>query len=76
MSPARLFIFLGALFLLIGLFLLFGPKIPGLRNLGHLPGDIAVQKEGFRFYFPIVTCIVVSFVLTLIFQLVQFFKNR
>lgn len=38
-------------------------------NLGRLPGDIVVQKENFSFYFPIVTSIVISIILTLIFWL-------
>jgi hypothetical protein len=38
-------------------------------GLGRLPGDIAVQGEHGGFYFPIVTCIVVSVALSLIFWL-------
>ncbi|HVJ57207.1 MAG TPA: DUF2905 domain-containing protein [Terrimicrobiaceae bacterium] len=34
--------------------------------LGRLPGDIHVEREGFGFYFPIVTCIILSIVLTLL----------
>jgi len=36
------------------------------RYLGRLPGDIVVRKPGFTFAFPIVTCIVISIVLTLL----------
>lgn len=36
------------------------------RYLGRLPGDIVVRKPGFMFVFPIVTCIVISLILTLI----------
>ena len=39
----------------------------GKSWLGRLPGDIAVQKPGFSFYFPLTTCIVISLILTLIF---------
>ncbi|MGM0880941.1 MAG: DUF2905 domain-containing protein [Bacillota bacterium] len=35
-------------------------------NLGRLPGDIAVEKGNVKFYFPIVTCIVISVVLSLL----------
>lgn len=35
-------------------------------GLGRLPGDIAVEKENFKFYFPITTSIIVSIVLSLI----------
>ena len=40
--------------------------------LGKLPGDISIKKGNFSFYFPIVTCIVVSVVLTL---LARFFRK-
>ena len=38
-------------------------------GLGHLPGDIAIHGEHGGFYFPVVTCLLVSLVLTLIFWL-------
>ena len=38
-------------------------------GLGRLPGDIAVEKENFKFYFPITTSIIVSLVVSLIFWL-------
>ena len=40
-------------------------------GLGRLPGDIAVQREGFGFYFPIVTCLIVSAVLSFILWLLN-----
>jgi Protein of unknown function (DUF2905) len=36
------------------------------RWVGKLPGDISVQKGNFSFYFPVVTCILVSIVITLL----------
>ncbi len=36
-------------------------------GLGRLPGDIAIETQGGGFYFPIVTCIIVSVVLSLVF---------
>jgi len=68
----RIFIFLGLLFILIGIFLLFGEKIsniPFLNKLGKLPGDIRIERENFRFYFPLTTCIIISIILTLLFKL-------
>jgi hypothetical protein len=41
-------------------------KTGGLGGLGRLPGDIAIHKENSSFYFPIVTCILISLVLTLL----------
>ena len=60
------------LLILIGLILvaagLLWPYLSRL-GLGNLPGDIAIRGEHGGFYFPIVTCILVSLVLTLIFWL-------
>lgn len=58
----RLLILIGALFLAAGL------AWPWLRRqpFGRLPGDIHIVREGFSFHFPIVTCIVISLVVTLI----------
>jgi len=39
--------------------------------LGRLPGDIRIAKENFSFYFPIVTCLLISAVLTLVFWLLR-----
>ena len=61
---------LGKMLLLIGLFLVVAGailwKTGGLFGLGRLPGDIFVQGKHSTFYFPIVTCLVVSLVLTLL----------
>ena len=57
------------LLILLGLLLLaVGMAWPWLRRLpfGRLPGDIHVVREGFSFHFPIVTCIAISIVITLI----------
>lgn len=44
---------------------IFG-KIPGL---GRLPGDIYIRKGSFTFYFPVMTCLLLSFILTVVFTL-------
>ena len=61
-------IIIGVLFILLGLLYPFLKDI----GLGRLPGDIAIKKEKSFFYFPIVTCIVVSVVVSLI---LMFFKK-
>lgn len=61
----RILIITGILVLAAGL---LWPWISKL-GLGRLPGDIVIQREGFSFYFPITTCIIVSVVVTLIFWL-------
>lgn len=60
LSMSRLLILLGLLLVAAGLAMRFG--IP----LGRLPGDIEIRRGNATFYFPIVTCIVVSVVLSLI----------
>ncbi len=43
----------------------------GRNGGGFLPGDIVIERKNFRFYFPVVTCVVVSLVLTLIAWIVR-----
>ena len=62
----RLLIVLGAAATLIGLLLVLVPRLPWL---GRLPGDIRIRRGTFTFYFPLVTCVVVSVILTLILNL-------
>ena len=62
----RPLIVVGAVLLLVGLFLTFGPRIPGL---GRLPGDIVWRRGNTTVYFPVVTCLVISLVLSLLFAL-------
>ena len=62
----KILVFLGVLLVLVGLLVTFLPKIP---YLGKLPGDIRIERKNFVFYFPIVTCIIISIVLTIIFSL-------
>ena len=60
---SRTLIIIGLLLVVVGV---LWPWIQKL-NLGRLPGDVIVEKENFKFYFPIVTSIVINIVLTLIF---------
>ena len=46
-------------------------KLGGFGPLGRLPGDISVQKENFSFHFPIVTCLVLSALVTLVMWLMR-----
>ena len=66
----KLLIIVGAFILIIGLAIAFGPRIP---FLGRLPGDITIDRGNVHFYFPIVTGLVLSVVLTLILNL--FFRR-
>jgi hypothetical protein len=68
--PGWALLFIGLVIAGIGVIWLLAPHIPWL---GRLPGDIAVEGKNVRFYFPIVTCIVLSLLLTGIMWLVRFF---
>jgi hypothetical protein len=57
----------GTFLVSLGLLLFSWRRIP---FLGKLPGEIFVQKANFQFFFPIVTCIIISIVLTVILNLV------
>ena len=65
----KILIILGAVLVVIGVLVQWGPSIPVLRWLGRLPGDIVIERLGFRFYFPLTTMILVSLILTLLLQL-------
>ncbi len=54
----------------LGALLILADKLPGLR-LGRLPGDIAVERQGFRLYFPLATSLLVSAVLSLVLWLMN-----
>ncbi len=60
-------IIIGILIVIVGLFWPLAKEIP----LGRLSGDISVKSVKYSFYFPIVTCIVISIIVSLFFK---FFK--
>ena len=67
--PGWTLVVIGLVIAGIGAAWLLAPHIPWL---GRLPGDIAGERPHFRFYFPVVTCIVLSLLLTGILWLVRF----
>ena len=66
---AKIFIFLGIVFIIIGLILYFFKDFP----IFHLPGDIVIKRENFTFYFPITSSILISIVLSAIFYIISRF---
>ena len=58
----------GLVILGMGLIWVLAPNLP---KFGRLPGDIVIERENSRFYFPIVTCIVISVVLSLVTWLIR-----
>jgi hypothetical protein len=62
----KFLVILGGVIIVLGLLLWSGL---GIGRLGRLPGDIRIEHGNSAFYFPIVTCIIISIVLSLIFSL-------
>jgi hypothetical protein len=56
-------IYLGLILAILGVVISLAGKLPWL---GHLPGDIYIQRERFSFYFPLATCILISVIITLV----------
>jgi hypothetical protein len=69
----RILLALGGLFVVVGALLYFGGKLP--FRLGRLPGDIVHRGEHTTFCFPIVTCLLLSAAVTLVFWLVGQFRK-
>ena len=64
---------IGVLLVGVGALLLSGAKLP--YRIGRLPGDIVIQGRNGSFYFPIVTCIVVSVLFTLLMWILNLFRR-
>jgi hypothetical protein len=60
---SKTLIAVGIVLVIVGLLASLAGKLPWI---GHLPGDIHVQRGRFSFYFPLTTCIVVSIVISLV----------
>jgi hypothetical protein len=70
---AKMLIIIGILFVLAGVGWMFLDQIGLGRLLGHLPGDLNFTRGNVSFHFPIVTCIIVSVVLSVILNI--FFRH-
>ena len=65
----KLLIIIGVFLVIIGLFWKFISKLP----FGRLPGDIVINKPGFKLFLPITTMIIISIILSLIIWLIRKF---
>jgi len=65
----------GVLLVAVGLFMMTGSRF-SFFGLGRLPGDIAYKGKNVQFYFPIVTCLVLSAVLTLVVWVISLLTKR
>jgi len=69
----RMLLVFGGVLVFVGAFFYFGGKLP--FRLGKLPGDISYESEHTAFYFPIVSCLVLSVALSLILWLINHFRR-
>jgi hypothetical protein len=67
MTIGKLLVIAGVVLVLLGLVLTWAPGLLGW--FGHLPGDIRIEREKGSFYFPVTSMIIVSIVLTILFNL-------
>jgi hypothetical protein len=69
----KILVIVGGIIVILGLIFIFGQHIP---FLGKLPGDIFVKRDGFSLYFPIVTLLILSILITIIVNVILHFLNK
>ncbi|ALJ92090.1 DUF2905 domain-containing protein [Thermus aquaticus] len=69
MEAGKVLIYAGLFLLLLGLILLYLPKL--FAWFGHLPGDIRIEREGLRVYIPLTSALLLSLILTLLLNLLR-----
>ncbi len=75
MLNSKLLIYIGLVILLMGTLLFIFEKynINIFKWIGNLPGDIKIEKENFKFYFPVSTMVIFSLLITLILKFINKF---
>ncbi|ARN56743.1 DUF2905 domain-containing protein [Sedimentisphaera salicampi] len=68
----KILIIAGLIIAAIGGIMVFAPRL----NLFRLPGDINISGKGWKIYFPVVSCIVISLLLTLISWIIKYFSGK
>jgi hypothetical protein len=68
--PGWLLVLVGIVIATIGLVWMFAPSIPWV---GRIPGDVVIERGNSRFYFPVMTCILVSLLLNWVMWLIRQF---
>ena len=68
-NTGKYIILFGAVVIVAGVLIYF--LHDKLSWLGHLPGDIRIERENFRFYFPFTTMVIISLLLTVILNIVK-----
>lgn len=71
----RFLVVVGVVLVVLGLIVMAGSRF-SFWGLGRLPGDIAYKGKNFQFYFPVVTCLLMSAVLTAVLWIISFLTRR
>ena len=71
----RFLVIIGIVLVVLGLMVMAGSKF-SFFGLGRLPGDIAYKGKNFQFYFPIVSCLVLSAAVTLVFWVISLLSRK
>jgi hypothetical protein len=69
----KLFLIIGGIIILMGVIIILMPHIP---FFGKLPGDIVIKRDNFSFYFPIVTFLLISIIVTIIVNVILHFTGK
>lgn len=72
-ETGKLLLVIGGVLVVFGALMVSGARLP--FRLGRLPGDIAYQGRHGSFYFPIVTCVILSVLLTFVLWIVNLFRR-
>ena len=70
-GAGRFLLVTGVVLSAIGALLILAPRVPGLDRLGRLPGDFVVERGPITIFFPIVSSIVISVLLTIVLNLIS-----
>jgi hypothetical protein len=71
----RFLVIVGVVLIVLGLIVMAGSRF-SFFGLGRLPGDLAYRGKNFQFYFPIVTCLVLSAAVTAVLWIISFLARR
>ena len=74
-QAGKFLVIAGVVFVVLGLLLMMGSKF-SFFGLGRLPGDITYKGKNVTFYFPFVTSVILSVLLTLVLWLVSLFARK
>lgn len=74
MQVGKIFVITGIIMVILGILIYYNGNI--FKWFGNLPGDIKIEKENFRLYFPITSGIIISIFLSSIFFLIRLFSQK